>query len=151
MRQQLAWAVGTTLTAAILLASPGEQRRIGYRGTVLVQLAVSDLDESIRFYTEVLEFKLEEHRPDLEWARVKPGIEGVTIGLSRQPEVKGSGTLSLNFGVVDLDRVRAILESRDVVFDGPTIEVPGVVRLADFKDPDGNRIRLAGDPDGVER
>ncbi len=45
----------------------------------------------------------------------------------------------------------AILESRDVVFDGPTIEVPGVVRLADFKDPDGNRIRLAGDPDGVER
>ena len=54
--------------------------------------------------------------------------------------------MSMNFGVKDIEKARATLESRGVEFSGPTITIPGVVMLADFEDPDGNRIRLAGHP-----
>lgn len=131
--------------AALAFARGGSARAPSWQGTLLVQLAVDDLDRSIAFYTETLGFELESRNDDLAWARIKPGIGGVTIGLGAQPAVGGSGTASLNFGVADIDSARSLLESRGVVFDGPTITAPGVVRLADFSDPDGNRIRLAED------
>jgi len=57
----------------------------------------------------------------------------------------------LNFGVLgDIEAARRALEVRGVVFEGPTVVIPGKVRLAAFKDPDGYRIRLAGeDPGGT--
>ena len=47
------------------------------------------------------------------------------------------------FGVVDIDVARAELEGKGVRFDGDTIELPGMVKLASFFDPDGNRYMLA--------
>jgi len=41
---------------------------------------------------------------------------------------------------------RTLLESRGVVFSGPTQIIPGKVALAGFRDPDGNQLRLAGPP-----
>lgn len=118
---------------------------IDYEPEVLFQLAVGDLGRAIDFYTKVLGFELEMRSDELEWARIKPGVPGVTIGLGRQEVVEGSATVSLNLAVQDLDAARSTLEERGVRFEGPTVEVPGVVRLADFEDPDGNRIRLAED------
>jgi predicted enzyme related to lactoylglutathione lyase len=60
--------------------------------------------------------------------------------------VEGSGTTSLNISVRDIEAARSALEGRGVEFTGPIIDIPGVVRLADFRDPDGNKIRLAGAP-----
>ena len=51
--------------------------------------------------------------------------------------------LSLNFSVRDIAEARTRLETRGVVFKGETMTIEGVVKLADFDDPDGNRIRLA--------
>jgi predicted enzyme related to lactoylglutathione lyase len=116
-----------------------------YEPSLLIQVAVADLDRAIRFYTEILGLQLESRSEELQWARIKMGIPGVTIGLGRQDTVNGSGTVSLNLGVRDLDLTRRHLEKRGVHFTGPTIEVPGVVRLADLEDPDGNKIRLAED------
>lgn len=117
---------------------------LGIQPALLVQLAVADLDRSIAFYQDVLGFELESRNDAIQWARMKLGIEGVTIGLGVQGEPEGSGTVSLNFGVGNLARTRAVLESRGVSFDGPTINIPGVISLADFRDPDGNKLRLAG-------
>jgi predicted enzyme related to lactoylglutathione lyase len=50
----------------------------------------------------------------------------------------------VNLAVRDLDAMRLRLETAGVKFLGPTKDIPGVVRLADFLDPDGNLIRLAG-------
>lgn len=119
---------------------------IGYQPTLLVQLGVSDLDRAIAFYCDVLDFDLELRNDAIRWARVKPDIAGVTIGLGVREDAAGSGTVSINWAVGDIDAARKLLESRGVVFLGPTVTVPGVVRLADFTDPDGNRIRLAGHP-----
>lgn len=140
-----------TLVALALGAATGSSAEdvpgagLDYEGTLLVQLAVSDLDRAIAFYRDVLGFRLEERDDALKWARIDPGIEGLTVGLGEQPEPAGSGGVSLNFGVADVDAARAALEARGVEFTGPTLTIPGVVRLADFQDPDGNRIRLAAD------
>lgn len=119
---------------------------LAYAGSLLIQLRVADLDRAITFYRDVLNFDLVLRNDELQWAKLKPGIPGVTIGLGVGPEVKGSGTTSLNFGVDDIDAARNLLENRGVQFLGPTITIPGVVRLADFNDPDDNKIRLAGAP-----
>ena len=116
---------------------------IGACSTLLIQLRVADLDQSIAFYRDVLGFRLKERNESLRWAKLNAGINGVTIGIGEGPNVVGSGSTSMNFGVIDIDTVRAELEKKGITFLGETITVPGTVRLADFEDLDGNRIRLA--------
>ncbi len=132
----------------LLGAGRGEAKgEIEWSRSLLVQLQVADLDRAVAFYSETLGMEVESVNQDLQWARIKPGIAGVTIGLGvGEPgsEVKGSGSVSINLGVNNLDETREILEGKGVEFLGPTLEIPGVVRLADLVDPDGNRIRLAG-------
>ena len=127
---------------AISIADHHEER-VNWQNTLLVQLHVADLDRAIEFYTETLGFTLQQRIDELRWARIDTGIENVIIGLG-VGESAGSGTVSLNFAVGNIEHARTLLERRGVVFDGPTINIPGVVQLADFADPDGNKIRLAG-------
>lgn len=117
---------------------------VEWEGTLLVQVRVTDLDRSIDFYTRVLGFTLERRNDAIHWARIKPGIAGVTLGLG-EGDSKGSGTTSMNFGVRDLAAARGSIEARGAEFLGPTVTVPGIVMLADLMDPDGNKIRLAQD------
>ncbi|HXV75029.1 MAG TPA: VOC family protein [Candidatus Polarisedimenticolaceae bacterium] len=134
-----------TLLATVLLlaALPSSAAELEWKGTLLVQLAVKDLDRSLAFYTEVLGWELISRNDELHWAKLRPiGCDAV-VGVGESPRIEGSGTASLNFGVIDVDAARAVLESRGVVFSGETRTIPGVVRLADFADPDGNRFRLA--------
>ncbi len=117
---------------------------LGWEPSLLIQLAVSDLDRSITFYTEVLGFELEARQNEISWARLTFGIDAVVLGIGER-EALGSGSVSLNFGVDDIEAARSILENRGIEFDGPVLTVPGIVKLAEFEDPDGNRIRLAED------
>ena len=125
-----------------------EPAAMRYHPTLLVQLGVADLDRSVAFYTRTMGFTLESRDDDLEWARINPGIPGVTIGLGRVDEVMASDSISLNLGVEDLEAARAVLEARGVEFLGPSVKIPGVVQLADLRDPDGHKIRLAAHPPG---
>jgi catechol 2,3-dioxygenase-like lactoylglutathione lyase family enzyme len=136
----------TTLAAAVLAAA----NTVSWRPSLLVQLQVKDLDRSIRFYTETLGFRLTERRDDLQFAHIACGVEGLQLGLSAGGDkAPDTGTIVLNFGVTgDIEAARAALTARGVVFDGPTVVIPGKVRLAAFRDPDGYRIRLAGTPAG---
>lgn len=153
-RRTVSWILGTALCLAALPYA-GNRTAAGtedaaatlpaYRGTLLVQLAVGDLDRAIDFYTRVMGFQLELRDESLRWARIKIGIDRLTLGLGEAPDPKGSGSMSLNVGVRDIEEARRLLEAKGVRFRGPTITVPGVVKLADFEDPDGNRIRLAED------
>jgi predicted enzyme related to lactoylglutathione lyase len=44
--------------------------------------------------------------------------------------------------VDDIERERKRLESGGVKFEGKTEEIPGMVKLATFRDPSGNRLQL---------
>jgi predicted enzyme related to lactoylglutathione lyase len=120
---------------------------------LLVQLQVADLDRSIRFYTEALGWRLTERRDDLQFAHIACPLEGLQIGLSAGAgRVPAPGSVVLNFSVRgDVEEARKALERRGVVFTGPTVVIPGKVRLAPFKDPDGYVIRLAGRDDAPAR
>jgi len=133
-----------TLASLLFLGAASIEADDSYQPSVLVQFAVSDLDRSVEFYRDVVGLEFELRIEELRWVRFKTAIPGLTLGIGEAPVVEGSGTTSLNLGVSDLDGLRARLEAKGVEFLGPTKEIPGVVRLADFLDPDGNKIRLAG-------
>jgi catechol 2,3-dioxygenase-like lactoylglutathione lyase family enzyme len=146
MRVPLASAAACAIAAYLVTGRAEPAAVVRWQPSLLVQLAVSDLDRSIRFYTETLGFQVTERRDDLQFAHIACGVPGLQLGLSaggaRPPD---PGAIVLNFGVQgDIEAARQALQARDIVFDGPTVVIPGKVRLAAFRDPDGYRIRLAG-------
>jgi predicted enzyme related to lactoylglutathione lyase len=129
-----------------LASEGGQQDGPYYRPSVVVQLSVSDLGKAIGWYEQVLGFTTVERRDDLKFAHVETNVPGLQLGLGEGGAQKGTGAVVINFSVVDVAAARKLLESRGVVFSGPTQIIPGKVALAGFRDPDGNQLRLAGPP-----
>jgi catechol 2,3-dioxygenase-like lactoylglutathione lyase family enzyme len=114
-------------------------------------LGVSDCDRSIVWYRDVLGFELIYKLDDWAWAELRSPMEEVNVGIGQNENLEPRGGATLTFGVIDIDAARASLEAHDVRFDGETTEVPGMVRLATFYDPDGNTFMLAQRLDAGER
>ncbi|MDE0177959.1 MAG: VOC family protein [Gammaproteobacteria bacterium] len=115
-----------------------------YNGTITLSSSVKDLDTSIAWFKDILGFEEEFKVAEAGWAEVSTPAEGVSIGLDQTDgDVVGSGGSVPVFGVVDIDAARAELEAKGVEFAGDTVELPGMVKLATFFDPDGNRYMFA--------
>lgn len=116
-------------------------RALGYDGGLTLALSVSDLDRGIAFYRDVVGFNLVYRLDEMGWCEFTTSVPGVNVGLgvveSPQP-----GSQTPTFGVRDIEHARRELEARGAIFDGETVEIPGLVRLATFHDPDGNPIKL---------
>jgi catechol 2,3-dioxygenase-like lactoylglutathione lyase family enzyme len=109
---------------------------------------VSDLDRSIAWFRDMLGFEVVFRAEQAGWAEVASPTSGVTIGLGQNEQVDGRGGTTPVFGVEDIAAARAELERKGVRFDGDTIEIPGMVTLATFFDPDGNTYMFAQTPGG---
>ena len=117
-----------------------------YDGGLTATLDVRDLNASIRWYQEVLRFKLSYRMEELGWCEMATEQKGVNVGLFQGEKPPGrSGGATLCFGVVDLDAARRFLEGKNVRFEGPTRTIEDMVRLCTFFDPDGNRLMLSQD------
>ena len=134
-----------TTTATETLTEAGKS--IGYEGGLTISLPVKDLAKSIEFYENVVGFKIQYRLDDMGWCELTTSVPQVTIGLS-QVESPNPGGQTPTFGVADIDRARKVLEGRGVKFDGDTMEIPDMVKLATFFDPDGNPIKLYQDLSG---
>ncbi|MCC6908995.1 MAG: VOC family protein [Phycisphaerales bacterium] len=116
---------------------------IEYNGGLTISSSVTNLKKSIDWYTSVLGFTHLYTVEEIGWCELQTPVEGgrVNLGLSQVEKVTPGGPTP-TFGVKDIDKARATLESKRVRFDGPTREYPGMVRLATFYDPDGNSLML---------
>ena len=132
------------MVAVVASVREGRDDQVQYRPTVVLQIGVTDLDRSIRFYQETMGFTMVERRDDLQFAHVDTNVPGLQLGLSVGSAKRGTGAAIVNIGVADVVVARRQLEARGVVFSGPTQIIPGKVALAGFSDPDGNQLRLAG-------
>jgi catechol 2,3-dioxygenase-like lactoylglutathione lyase family enzyme len=107
-----------------------------------VTVMISEMNRSIKFYVETLGLKLKSKHAD-QFAEVECG--GLTIALhpavERGPRPGNSESLSVGFGVDDIDEAMASLKSKGVTFG--RVSNDGPVKLAFFKDPDGNPLYLA--------
>ncbi len=87
-------------------------------------------------------FKLQYHLEEMGWCELESSVPKVNVGLSQVEKPKVEGGPTLTWGVVDIDAARKELEGKGVKFDGETREIPGMVKLATFFDPDGNHLML---------
>ena len=115
---------------------------ISLNDTITIALSVSDRHASAKWYGDLLGFELLFHADDAGWSELKTFSPGVTLGLGEQVEVSPGNAIPV-FGLEDIDTARRTMEGMDIRFDGDTVEIPGMVKLATFYDPDGNALMLA--------
>ena len=117
---------------------------VALENTITIALSVKDRHASADWYAEMLGFKLRYHGDEMGWSEMDTMTEGVTLGLGEQSEPVPGNSVPV-FGVSDMDASRAALEAQNVKFDGETVVVDGMVKLATFYDPDGNALMIAQD------
>ena len=118
---------------------------IEYDGGLTCSLGVTDLDRSLSWYRDTLGFTLLYKRDDIAWCELETAVARVNVGLSERREAGGAGGATLTFGVADLDAAKAALDQRQVRQDGDIVEIPGLVRLLTFYDPDDNALMFYQD------
>lgn len=117
---------------------------IWFRPEVTCALTVRDLNESIAWYARVLGFELLYKLDEMGWCEMKTHIEGVTVGLGQSAdEPIQSGGTTLVFGVEDMEQAVATLRTHGIALDSEVHTVADMVKLASFRDPDGNLLMLA--------
>jgi catechol 2,3-dioxygenase-like lactoylglutathione lyase family enzyme len=121
---------------------------IGFDGGLTCAMGVGDLERSIAWYREILGFDLLYRMEDDAWCELKTGVERVNLGLSQVEEPGGKGGATLTFGVEDIEAAKADLDSKGIRQDGPIRDIPGLVRLLTFFDPDDNALMLYEDVQG---
>lgn len=115
---------------------------LNYDGGLTLSCQVSDMNKAIAWYQQKLGFTLIYKLDEMGWCELATEVARVNMGLSQVEKPKtGAGPVP-TFGVKDIDAARTKLEKRDVRFDGETIVIPDMVKLATFFDPDGNALML---------
>ncbi len=123
---------------------------ISYDGGLTCALSVTSLDRSIPWYENVLGMTLMYRMDEIAWCELTSSVARVSVGLSQVENAGGPGGATLTFGVTDLDAAKAALDAAGVRQDGPINEIPGMVRLLTFYDPDGNALMFYQDLSGGE-
>ncbi|WP_137862642.1 MULTISPECIES: VOC family protein [unclassified Sphingomonas] len=129
---------------ATTLAAPA-RAALGYDGALTCAINVSDLDAGIAWYRDTLGMELLYRVDEIAWCEFESPVARVSVGLAQVERVVQGGGATLTFGVVDLDAAKAVLDAAGVRQDGPVQEIPGMVRLLTFYDPDGNALMFAQD------
>ena len=112
--------------------------------TITISFSVKDRLASAKWYESMLGFETLYHADEAGWSELQTNTADVTIGLGEHTKPAPGNCVPV-FGIADLDGARLKLEQANVVFDGETDVVEGMVKTATFYDPDGNALMLAED------
>ncbi|MFD0586548.1 VOC family protein [Paenibacillus sp. GCM10027627] len=113
-----------------------------YKPGFTIWYDVADLDRSIAFFTEKLQFELVFHDVEGGMVIVGTNTKDCTIGFSQSERVIPSTSSSV-FEVANIEKAVQDLSAKGVSFVGEIEEVPGMVKLATFVDPDGHNYMLS--------
>jgi predicted enzyme related to lactoylglutathione lyase len=120
--------------------------KIDYNHQLNCAMEVSDLGRAIEWYTKVLGFSVNSRMDAINFAIMGTPVEGVVLGLSKVDGAPRTNGVSLTWGVTDIDAAEATFKAAGGRPDGPINDIPGVVRLLSFSDPDGNRHQFWAPP-----
>ncbi|MDO8614750.1 MAG: VOC family protein [Dehalococcoidia bacterium] len=106
------------------------------------ELFARDVDEAVRFYTEVLGFRLAHRVPEdssqaAEWALVEQG--NATFMFEKPAEPRSPYGVVFYLAVEDIEETAAALRSRGAMVQGPVDQWYGQ-REATVTDPSGYRL-----------
>jgi len=116
-----------------------------YDGGLTCALGVKNLAAGVAWYRDVLGFEPLYVREDIAWGELQTGVAKVNVGISQVEEPGGKGGATLTFGVSDIEAAKAELDRHGVRQDGPIRDIPGMVRLLTFFDPDDNALMFYQD------
>jgi len=116
------------------------------RGIKFVGIPVSDQDVALKFFTELLGFKVTTDQPFGKQRWIELMIPGADSGLAlftpEGHEKRIGDFQSISFWCDDVFATSAILKQKGVTFfEEPKNEVWGSVAI--FQDPDGNKFVLS--------
>jgi predicted enzyme related to lactoylglutathione lyase len=117
-----------------------------FKPEMTLALTVSDFKKSVAWYQDVLGCTPVYVIDEMPWGEFTSPVGGVTFGLGQAQAgeaVPQGGGAVIGLNVADIVAARSELEAKGVKFDGPNDELPGLVILATFRDPDGNGFMLA--------
>ncbi|MFS2111070.1 VOC family protein [Sphingomonas sp. Sphisp140] len=118
---------------------------LGYDGGLTCAINVTDLDAGIAWYRDVLGMNLLYRVDEIAWCEFESPVARVNVGLAQRESVVQGGGATLTFGVTDIEAAQKVLDTAGVRQDGPIQDIPGMVRLLTFYDPDGNALMLYQD------
>lgn len=113
-----------------------------YGGEVTISVNVTNIDRAIDWYREAFGFELIYKLDDWGWCELQTPIEGVHVGLGQTSDKIEAGAAPY-FTVKDIQAAKAHVESVGATPQGDVNVIEGMVKLAAFKDPDGNPFGLA--------
>jgi len=107
----------------------------------MVTLFVKDMDESVRFYTDVLGLKVQE-RYGNHFAVLR-AEDGMTLGLHPASTASPPGKFTLGFqSSAPLEQTLDSLRRHGVHIDGSIVDDPPI-RALHFRDPNGGEMYFA--------
>jgi lactoylglutathione lyase len=124
---------------------PATRTRIIDVATVAVP--VTDQERALRFYTQILGFETRRDGPAGQrgrWLEVAAPGATTTVALVTDGRASGVDT-GIRFTTTDADGDHAALRSQGVDTDD-VLRWPGIPPMFSFRDPDGNRLVVVGQP-----
>ncbi|GAK14383.1 VOC family protein [Geomicrobium sp. JCM 19039] len=110
---------------------------------------VTNVEQTLKFYTESLGFKLDFHDADNGMASVHTNTPDCFIGFSEATDVIPSKASAV-FEVTNIEETVLKLKETGISFTSDVTTIPGLVKLATFKDPDGHDLELSQTLNGAE-
>lgn len=103
---------------------------------------VSNWESTLAFYTEKLGFKVLYCDANKGQGMVTTNTKDCFIGFAEAQSIVPSSTCT-TFEVENIEQAVQTLQQKGVEFKGGIIEIPSLVKLATFIDPDGYKLMLS--------
>ncbi len=118
--------------------------KIQIKSIGLPWICAKDMEKAKAFFHGILGLEIKEENSEFGWMEL--GTEdGVRLGIGKDSdgsEIAAGENAVVTMRVDDIVKAKAYLEGKDVEFHGEIVEIPTIIKMALFTDPDGNKFQL---------